>query len=261
MVRRMKKVRFELFTPNELEQEIKETGLIFLPVGSMEWHGPHMGMGMDTCNAYAVSTETARITGGIVFPPFYIGTETKRSVEVVKKLGFSGNEEITGMDFPANSLKSMYWPPELFEIIMRFQIEKLADMGFRKIVIINGHGADVQLQILEKLADELSEKYAIKVKMIFALTPECGYGLGHAGLVETAIMKYLYPEAVDISRLPSREQTLRNVEFGIVDSETFETGPNDDFSVRYDPRDATETIGQEIMEIVIKKCAEIVERM
>lgn len=256
----MKKIRFELLTPAELKAEIKDPGIVFLPVGSMEWHGPHMGMGMDTCNAYAVSLETAKRTGGIVFPPLYIGTETKRSPETLKKLGFNGEENITGMDFPANSVKSMYWPPSLFESVIRTQVEMLCRMGFRKVVILNGHGADEQLRVLNLVSEEFSRKYHIKIITIMALFEDCGYGIGHAGLVETAIMAYLHPEAVELSQLPPREIKLQNTAYGIVDNETFVNGPNEDFTVRFDPRDATPEIGEEIMKITIEKCVEIIER-
>ncbi len=257
----MKKIRFELLTPDELLREIKETGMVFLPVGSMEWHGPHMGMGMDTCNAYASSLETAKRTGGVVFPPFYTGTETRRSPETLKKLGFDGDEEIVGMDFPANSVKSMYWPPSLFEAMMRCQVEMLCRMGFRRIIIMNGHGADKQLEILRRLSEEFSIQYGIKVITIMTLFSECGYGIGHAGLVETAIMACLHPEAVDLSKLPPREIKLRTADYGIADNETFEQGPNEDFTVRYDPRDATEEIGRIIMKTTIDQCVEIIEKL
>lgn len=257
----MGKIRFELLTPGELKQELEGNGLVFLPVGSMEWHGPHMGMGMDTCNAYETSLETAKITGGVVFPPFFTGTETPRSPETLKKLGFSGEEEITGMDFPANSLKSMYWPTKLFEELMRCQIGMLCAMGFRRLVIMNGHGADEQVAILDRLAQEAKQRYGVKAAVILPLFEECGYGIGHAGLVETAIMSYLHPEAVELSELPGREVKLRNVDYGIVDNETFGKGPNEDFTVRYDPRDATEEIGKEIMETTIAKCVELIEKL
>lgn len=257
----MKTVHFELLTPDQLKQEIRDSGIVFLPVGSMEWHGPHMGMGMDTCNAYTASLETAKRTGGIVFPPFYTGTETRRSPETLKKLGFCGNEKIIGMDFPANSLKSMYWPPKLFEQIMRCQIEMLCQMGFRKIIIMNGHGADEQLRILKQLAEEFSARYQIRAISIMILFEDCGYGIGHAGLAETAIMAYLHPEAVDLSQLPPREEVLHMKDYGIADSETFEKKQNEDYSVKYDPRDATAEIGREIMNTTIEKCVEIIKRL
>ena len=86
----MGKIRFETLVPAELLQEVNGRSLVYQPVGSMEWHGPHMGMGMDTVNAYSVAVETAKRTGGVVMPPLYIGTETPRDPETLRKLGFTG---------------------------------------------------------------------------------------------------------------------------------------------------------------------------
>ena len=131
----MRKIRFETMVPAELLEAVKGRSLVYLPVGSMEWHGPHMGMGMDTINAHAVALEAARRTGGVVMPPLYIGTETPRSPETLRKLGFLGDERIVGMDFPQNSVASFYWPPDLFEAIIRQQAQMLIEMGFSPLLI------------------------------------------------------------------------------------------------------------------------------
>ena len=80
-------------------------------------------------------------------------------------------------------------------------------------------------------------------------------------MVETAIMAYLHPESVDLTQLPPREEKLKNNDYGIADNETFQSGPNEDYTVRYDPRDATGQIGQEIMKVTVEKCVEIIERL
>jgi len=257
----MGKIFFETLLPEEIIHETEGVSTVYLPVGSMEWHGPHMGMGLDTFNAYEVSIRTAKAAGGVVFPPLFIGTESPRTEEQLKKVGFSGTEKITGMDFPENTVKSFYWPPELFEAVIREQTEMFVRHGFKKIVIINGHGADEQIRILDKIVNDLKEKDGVKAVAIMALMEGCGAGLGHAGLAETAIMCRVHPEGVDLSRLPSKPEKLQNIKFAIVDSETFEKGPNGDFSVRYDPRDATEELGEHILDFTARKCAEIVKCM
>ena len=50
--------------------------------------------------------------------------------------------------FPANSLPSFYWPPELFEQIIAAQLDLLCQMGFLHLAAINGHAAAVQREIL-----------------------------------------------------------------------------------------------------------------
>ena len=255
----MKKLRFETLTPAELKQAAAGRSLVYQPVGSMEWHGPHMGMGMDTVNAYSTALAAAERTGGIVMPPLYIGTETPRSPETLRRVGFSGDERVVGMDFPANSVKSFYWPPDLFERIVRQQTQMLLEMGFAQVVWLNGHGADAQIEILRRVCEEASQASGRRVMTIMALFEGCGAGLGHAGLAETAIFMHLCPEAVELERLPPKPEKLANTRFAIVDNETFQRGPNEDFTVRYDPRDATAELGRSIVEYTVAQCVRLVE--
>ena len=83
-------------------------------------------------------------------------------------------------------------------------------------------------------------------------------GLGHAGLAETAIYLHLCPEAVQLDRLPPKPEKLYNTQFGIVDSATFDTGPNEDYSVRYDPRDASPELGRQIVDYTVARCVRLV---
>lgn len=255
----MPKIRFETLVPDELQQLVAGRSLVYQPVGSMEWHGPHMGMGMDTVNAATVAARCAERTGGAVMPPLYIGTETPRSPETLRRVGFTGTEQIVGMDFPANTVKSFYWPPELFEQIVRSQTRMLLEMGFQQIVWMNGHGADAQIEILQRVCREASQSSGRCVMTLMTLCEGCGAGLGHAGLAETAIFRYLCPEAVELDRLPPKPEKLPNTRYAIVDSETFAQGPNEDFTVRYDPRDATPALGQHIVDYTVDVCVQAVE--
>lgn len=254
----MANIKFEEMPPSRLEAEREKTPVIYLPIGSMEWHGPHMAMGMDTGNAFEVAKRTAARIGGIVYPPLYIGTESLRTPDTLRKLGFTGDEKIIGMDFPGNSIKSMYWPPELFEAVIRQHIEFLNRMGYELIVLMNGHGADRQLEILERLSAEYTECGPARVITMLTLFDDCQTGIGHAGLAETAIMQAVCPQGVELDALPPKPEKLYNIQFAIVDNETFVSGPNEDYSVRYDPRDATPQLGEQLIEFAVQKCAAIV---
>ncbi len=248
------KLKFEEMLPCELLNQIKGASIAYIPIGSMEWHGPHMAMGMDTAHAYAVALGIAERLGGAVLPPLYVGTEKKRSPETLKKIGFSGDEKITGMDFPNNTVKSMYWPEELFRTVIQQQARFLCDMGFQNVVLVNGHGADNQIMVLEQIAQELSSSTNSRVIAQFVLFEGSGAGVGHAGLLETAVMQALVPQGVDITALPEKPEKLKNTEFAIVDSETFSNGGNDDNTVRYDPRDATVALGKSIIQYEVEHC-------
>ena len=125
----MKNVQFELMKPGEIIEEKKLLPLVFLPVGPLEWHGPHLPLGTDPLIAYEISLRIARDIGGVVLPPFYWGTERERDANTLKNLGFQGNEWVVGMDFPNNSMKSLYIPEDFFALGIRIILEKLVEQG------------------------------------------------------------------------------------------------------------------------------------
>ena len=132
----MKNVQFELMKPGEIIEEKKLLPLVFLPVGPLEWHGPHLPLGTDPLIAYEISLRIARDIGGVVLPPFYWGTERERDANTLKSLGFQGNEWVVGMDFPNNSMKSLYIQEDFFALGIRIILEKLVEQGYLFIVII-----------------------------------------------------------------------------------------------------------------------------
>jgi creatinine amidohydrolase len=253
-----RKVKFEEMLPAELGAVIRGASVACLPVGSMEWHGPHMSMGMDTIHAYAVALGVAEQLGGAAMPPLYIGTECMRTPETLRKIGFVGNESIIGMDFPKNSVRSMYWPEELFRAMIRQQLLFLCGMGFRTVAVINGHGANNQVAALREIAEELTAETGSRIVSMFILSDSCGVKIGHAGLAETSVMQALAPDGVDLRALPAKPEKIKNVDYAIVDSETFTCGGNRDFTVRYDPRDATAAIGQAMLDKEIARCVRMI---
>lgn len=249
--------RFEMLRPQRLQEIIQNNEWIFVPIGSMEWHSYHLGMGVDTIHAYELAKRLSQKLGGSVFPPIYIGTENRRSPESLRKLGFTGDEEIYGMDFPANTLPSQYWPENLFEQIINTQIMLLIQMGFQHIALINGHGSSIQKEILNRLAKDWgNQKHGVQVLSLFGMTAECSYGLGHAGLVETAVMMAICPEMVDLNALPDRSTPLHYAKYGIADSGT----NGKDHIVTFDPRDATKAIGEEILRQEVAVLSLILEK-
>jgi creatinine amidohydrolase/Fe(II)-dependent formamide hydrolase-like protein len=76
------------------------------------------------------------------------------------------------------------------------------------------------------------------VLFITAFKPTEHAAIGHADALETSLLRALYPDAVDLGRLPNLPEPLRNIDFGIVDGATFAGQPTDDHTLRaeHDPR-------------------------
>jgi creatinine amidohydrolase len=238
--------RLQWLRPDEVAAERGRCPLVYLPIGPLEWHGPHLPLGTDPLQAEHTALALAEKVGGVVHPTLYIGTERERSPELLRDIGFSGDEWIVGMDFPANSERSYYYEEDAFAIMIRFTLEQLAAHGYRLIVIVNGHGATNQIQHLQRLAAEFSQRGPAKVLYTFDLDAQTDDDAGHATITETAAVMALDKSRVDLNRLPLLGESLRNIEHAIVDAPTFAGQPEPERVVRAlaDPRRATVELGQ-----------------
>ena len=236
----MRTVRFERLRPAEIIAERERFPVVFQPLGPLEWHGPHLPYGTDPLHAETVAVWTAEAAGGVVMPTLYWGSERERSPESLRTLGFKGDEWIVGMDFPANTMTSLYSMEDVFALVIRARLGLLVDQGYKVIVLVNGHGASNHMATLDRLAKEFTARTATYVLFTTAFDADAdgSYNIGHADALETSLMMALHPDSVDLSGLPPLDKPLRNVDWGIVDGETFAGQPTADYTLRpeADPR-------------------------
>jgi len=244
--------RIELLRPQEILAEIDRCPVVYWPLGLIEWHGPHLPTGTDALNAEAAAHLAAEWGGGLVMPPLYGGTERERKAQMLKWLGFEGDEWIVGMDFPANSLPSIYIPEEVLALIIRANLPLLAKMGFQLAVLVSGHAATNQIEVLERLAAEFTAEGPIQVlvSLPFVAGQDGEMKVGHASRGETSAMMALHPESVKLDALPPASEPLPNTRWAIVDYATFAGRPTADRTVRTDddPRRASPEYGRENLE-------------
>ncbi|NPV85723.1 MAG: creatininase family protein [Anaerolineae bacterium] len=248
--------------PEQIVAQIRHNPIAYLPLGPLEWHGPHLPFGTDPLNAETTALRVAEITGGLVFPTLYWGTERERSPEALEQIGFERSDWIIGMDFPSNSVQSLYAREEVFAILIREQIRLISNMGFQLIVIISGHGAANHLAALQRLAAEHHHLGGCKILVVmpFLADAQGQLHVGHADRTETALMLAHYPETVSPETLPALPQPLRNVDWGVVDSDTFEGNPTPERTVRemHDPRRASPAEGAAIAAQVVDQIVHLV---
>jgi creatinine amidohydrolase len=230
--------------PGEVAEARARTGLVILPLAPIEWHGPHLAMGCDGLLAHAFARRLARELDSPYFPPLFIGTERERRAETLRSLGFVGSEFIEGMDFPANSVKSAYVREEIFSLAVRGTLDALFErMGFRSVVVVNGHGADNQRAVLDRLCAEYNAGGRTRLLWVYPGFPRSlvAGSIGHAAAEESSMLAATWPACVDLSRLP-RRGPLRNVDHAVVDGDSFDGSPTADFTVRpaQDPRTRTD---------------------
>ncbi|MBN1819468.1 MAG: creatininase family protein, partial [Prolixibacteraceae bacterium] len=84
------KVLYEELTPKEFRSIIAKTPIAYLPLGTIEWHGEHLPLGADGLQSKGFFEILALEAGGIVLPMYFLGPDSKKSVN---------GEELIGMDF------------------------------------------------------------------------------------------------------------------------------------------------------------------
>jgi creatinine amidohydrolase len=253
--------------PQEVAEARERLGLIILPLAPIEWHGPHLAMGCDPLLAHAFARLLAAELRCPYFPPLFVGTERERSPEMLRSLGFGGREYVEGMDFPANAVGSPYLREEVFAAVVRDTVSVLfGRMGFRRVLIVNGHGADNQRGVLDRLCAELNRagEGTRRLMWVYPGFPRSliAGAIGHAAAEEASMLSHLWPYCVDLSRLPA-EGPLRNVDHAVVDGDTFDLSPTPEHTVReeQDPRTHTDPEwGRRIVEEALQEVLADVRR-
>lgn len=70
-----REIRIECLRPGQLNEERERCQLVFVPIGPLEYHGPHLPVGMDAINATQCALAACKKLGkGVVHPTLYRGT-------------------------------------------------------------------------------------------------------------------------------------------------------------------------------------------
>lgn len=260
----MRPLRFERMRPAEIVAERERCPLAYLPIGPLEWHGPHLPLGTDPLHAEHVAVRAAEQTGGVVLPTLYAGSASivpaHGRAHTLGAMGLPEDARVVGMDFPANSMRSLYFDDSVFALTVREFVRSLDHNEYRVIALVNGHAAGLHVAALQRVAAEESRPPELTVLYHGTWSPpqpERPPGGGHAARGETEAMLALEPDTVDLATLPAAGTPITYPDYGIVDGPGFAGNPPEDFAVapEADPRAATaaggaETIGHEVAALV-----------
>jgi creatinine amidohydrolase len=189
---------FEELHPKELREIIDSSGIAYLPLGTLEWHEEHLPFGTDAYIGYSLCKAACKKTDGCVIPPLFFGTDREH---VVDGKTFHGMDAKAGKVLPG----SIYFlKPELFFQLIKSMAENISQQGFRKLVIVSGHGGSAHIDEIKKLDNERIGEMEIivfhpKEWVIEGL--ETGT-VDHAGEVETSIFMSINQDLVRMGKLP-----------------------------------------------------------
>jgi creatinine amidohydrolase len=253
--------------PAEVAAARRRSGLVILPVAPIEWHGPHLAMGCDNLLAHAFARRLALALECPYYPPLFVGTERERSPEMLEAIGLDRDAFVEGMDFPQHEVASAYFREEVFATVVRETLNVLLGrMQFRRVLIVNGHGADNQRAVLDRLCREFNASVpsGCRVVWVYPGFPRSmiAGAIGHAASEEASMLAATFPACVDLSRLPA-SGPLRNIDHGVIDGETFDGQPTPDRTLRADrdPRAHTDASwGRERIEWAVVETLEELAR-
>ena len=172
---------YEFVRPARMRQVLEETPIAFLPIGCVEYHGPHLPLGVDMLTADNMCHRTAAVTGGVVLPPLWLASG-------VLPLPHGISVDVTVL-------------PAVVGPILR----QLADGGFKVIVVFSGHGALDHLHVLREETDRLMEEFP-EVNALTTVWNELNAGMegdihDHGAKVETSYLMEFHPRTVDLTTL------------------------------------------------------------
>jgi creatinine amidohydrolase len=184
---------WEHLTSPDIKTAAREGLVAVLPIGSIEIHGPHMPTGTDSITICEIAKMAAEREPAVVLPTLYYAY-------VPENRHFPGTISL--------SAKTLL--PMLEEVC-----EEVARNGFKKILIVNGHGGNnsvLRVFLRENLNRKkdytvyaLIEPWASLGEVIGKLCE--GRIIGHACEVETSIGLYLFEKLIKMGNLREAAKT------------------------------------------------------
>jgi creatinine amidohydrolase len=186
----MRSVMWKELTAEDLRAKAAENAIVILPVASMEQHGPHLPVGVDTFLCEAVCKAGAELAVKdvpvVVAPTLWCGMAEHH-------MAFGGTFTF---DIPT------------YQAVLAAFLKSIARHGFKRVFIVNGHGGNIAA--LNAFLPDLSRDFPLKLyattyfemsKADLAQFLEDQKSVHHACEVESSMMMVVAPETVKHERL------------------------------------------------------------
>jgi creatinine amidohydrolase len=241
--------RYLRLTWEDMNEAIAAQKVVILPTGSVEQHGPHLPLDVDTFLAESVCLE--------------VGRRAADRVLVLPAVPFGLN--LHHIDFPG----TIHIEPETFIAFCLNITKSLAYHGFQKILIVNGHGSNTPL------IDIVARKTLLATNSLCASLNYYTLGIdafnrvkqtpvmAHADEFETSLYLHLAPDRVRmekavagndvVGKYMTSDSTLPHVRFSDYWGRWTKVG------VHGDPTAATAEKGKIIWDALLPRLVELVD--
>jgi creatinine amidohydrolase len=227
------KLLLEEMTRDEAREAFDAGATAVLPTGSIEQHGHHLPLVVDT----TIVTHVARIAAEraasqvpvVVTPTMHFGVSHHH-------LGFAGTLSLRN---------------DVYAEVLRDVIRSLHRHGARRVVLVNGHGGNVNGNgtVASSLVHEEGLDLAIASVSYWSLPVEgkdgrkAPFSPGHAGDLETSLMLALRPDLVHLDRRRAPLAPLSSIEQAQEHGAFTRAGGTTDDSSRADEMEGRRLLG------------------
>jgi len=211
--------RYAELNPEELDKAWSEKSPAIIAWGALEWHGPHLPLGLDGIVAEHFATKLAESTNGVLLPACWM--------------------PITTLPHPS----SLQIRTDAMRSILDDLLEGLYSSGARVVCIVTGHyaqGHEIEMYEAAIRAMERHQNYRVLAATPLELLGDDDL-LDHAARWETAQLQAIQPELVHLEKLPEELKPRRCAVLG------------------EDPRKANAKEGQEVLDKALKTWTEWLE--
>jgi creatinine amidohydrolase len=243
MTETQREVRYERLRPAQIVAARQACPVVYIPIGTLEWHGVHNPVGADTLQAEGLALMCAQQGGGLVFPPLYYG---ENRLEALMEANARDRDQIAAQmalspdNFTAE--RQPFSPTEQALNYHRLLLHILVEaetLGFELGVLVAGHYPLIdhaRAAVLQFNQREYSKRQGMLAWACvdYLLVRDQYENAGdHAAGWETSHLMALHPETVDLGLLPPKGEPLTGV------------------GGRMAPQDATAEFGAKILQAAV----------
>lgn len=183
--------RFEEVCGFEVQQIASEHALALLPLGSLEYHGPHNPLGSDSIIVSGIAERVAARSNALLFPTV---TFTQCPAQTAH---FQGTFSVR---------------PEVMTAYFADILRNILHLGFRKVFILNGHDGNIGpgRGAIAQVADETKDStlllaswwefLPLETMKASGVFHQSNGGHGHGGPLETSAVVAFRPDLVYLDK-------------------------------------------------------------
>lgn len=183
--------RFEETAGFEADHIASRARFALLPLGSLEFHGPHNPLGSDSIIVSGISERVAARANGLLFP-------------IIR---FTQCPAHTAFFRGTISIR-----PEVMTMYFADVLHNIANLGFRRIVILNGHDGNIGpgRGAVAQVAGEIKDAALLFISWWefvsgeemnrMALFHQANGGHGHGGPLETSAVAAFRPDLIHLDQ-------------------------------------------------------------